>query len=41
MMDMMQGLLDSVWALSVGTVFGILIDRLGLIDWLLNKVMKK
>ena len=41
MMDMMQGLLDSVWALSVGVVFGIAFDRLGLVDWVLSKVMRK
>jgi len=41
MMDMMQGLLDSVWALSVGIVFGIAFDRLGLVAWLIAKVLRK
>ena len=41
MMDMMQGLLDSVWALSVGIVFGVLLDRLGLVDWVISKVTRK
>ena len=40
-MDFIQGLLDSVFALGVGIIIGVLADRLGFIDWLKGLVIKK
>tara|TARA_R100000655_G_scaffold33513_1_gene65941 strand:- start:5045 stop:5170 length:126 start_codon:yes stop_codon:yes gene_type:complete len=41
MMEIIQGLFDSVWALCVGVAFGVLVDRLGLVDWVMHKIMRK
>ena len=40
-MDFLQGIWDSALALCVGTVFGILVDRLGVIDWLMQKILRR
>ena len=32
---------DSVYALAVGVCVGVLAQRVGLIDWLLAKIMRK
>ncbi len=40
-MDFIQGLLDSVFAVGVGIVIGVLADRLGFVDWLKGLVIKK
>ena len=41
MMDLIQGIWDSAFALCVGTIFGILVDRLGVIDWLMQKILRR
>tara|TARA_R100000963_G_scaffold32792_1_gene24718 strand:- start:245 stop:373 length:129 start_codon:yes stop_codon:yes gene_type:complete len=40
-MDFLQGFLDSIFALSVGFVCGVLADRLGIIDWMKGLFIKK
>tara|TARA_R110002051_G_scaffold49659_2_gene96838 strand:+ start:4771 stop:4899 length:129 start_codon:yes stop_codon:yes gene_type:complete len=32
---------DSVYALAVGIGFGVLFQRVGLVDWLIAKVLRK
>ena len=41
MMDFLQGVWDSAFALAVGVIFGILIDRLGVIDWFMHKILRR
>jgi hypothetical protein len=41
MMELLQGIWDSAFALVVGTVFGILVDRLGIVDWFLQKILRR
>ena len=40
-MDLIQGLLDSIFAVSVGIIIGVLADRLGFVDWLKGLVIRK
>tara|TARA_R110000824_G_scaffold87676_6_gene216058 strand:+ start:301 stop:429 length:129 start_codon:yes stop_codon:yes gene_type:complete len=40
-MDFLTMVWDSVYALAVGTVFGVLVQRIGMVDWLLAKIMRK
>jgi len=40
-MDFLAMAWDSVWALAVGMGFGILMQRVGMVDWLLAKIMRK
>ena len=40
-MDFLTMVWDSVYALAVGMVAGVLVQRVGLIDWLLAKLMRK
>ena len=41
MIDFLQGTLDSIFALGVGFIAGVLADRLGMIDWLKGLFIKK
>ena len=40
MMDFIQGVLDSIFAVGVGVIIGVLADRLGLVDWLKGLFIK-
>lgn len=40
-MDFLTMAWDGVYALAVGVCFGVLAQRVGLIDWLLAKLMRK
>lgn len=40
-MEFIQGILDSLFAVGVGIIIGILADRLGFVDWLKGLVIKK
>tara|TARA_R100000655_G_scaffold11743_6_gene27020 strand:+ start:281 stop:403 length:123 start_codon:yes stop_codon:yes gene_type:complete len=40
-MDFLTNLWDSTFALCVGVVFGVLVDRLGVVDWLMAKILRK
>jgi hypothetical protein len=40
-MDLIQGLLDSIFAVGVGIIIGVLADRLGFVDWLKGLVIRK
>jgi len=41
MLDFLQGTFDSLFAVGVGVVVGILIDRLGIVDWLKGLIIRK
>ena len=41
MMDLLTTVWDSIYALAVGMVAGILVQRVGMVDWLLEKLMRK
>ena len=40
-MDFLTMVWDSVYALMVGMIAGVLMQRVGMVDWLLEKVMRK
>jgi hypothetical protein len=40
-MEFIQGILDSLFAVGVGIIIGVLADRLGFVDWLKGLVIKK
>ena len=40
-MELLTTALDSVYALAVGIGFGVLFQRVGLVDWLIAKVLRK
>jgi hypothetical protein len=40
-MGFIQGILDSIFAVGVGVILGILADRLGIVDWLKGLFIKK
>jgi len=40
-MDLIRGLLDSIFAVGVGIIIGVLADRLGFVDWLKGLVIRK
>ena len=41
MMEFLGMVWDSVYALSVGIIAGVLMQRVGMIDWMLDKIMRK
>jgi hypothetical protein len=41
MMELLQGIWDSAFALSVGVIAGILACKLGLVDWAMGLIIKK
>mgnify|MGYP003147528366 CR=1 FL=1 len=40
-MDLIQGLLDSIFAVGVGIIIGVLADLRGFVDWLKGLVIRK
>jgi len=41
MFDFLQGTFDSLFAVGVGIIIGILADRLGFVDWLKGLILRK
>ncbi len=40
-MEILTSLWDGIYALCVGVIAGVLIQRLGMVDWMMSKLMGK
>ena len=40
-MDLLTTAWDSIYAIAVGLMAGILVQRIGMVDWMIEKIMRK